>query len=163
MTESTEYTQQTITNLYEKHVDMLYRICFMLLKNRVDTEDAVQAIFLKAIEKEITFYNPEHEKAWFIVTAQNHCKNQLKHWWRKRIEFDHINHESVDKQESNEMLELVMKLPEKFKLPIYLYYYEGYSTDEIAKILELNASTLRSRLKKGRNLLKLAIGGNESE
>ncbi|MGL4799386.1 MAG: RNA polymerase sigma factor [Cellulosilyticaceae bacterium] len=157
------YTEQEITRLYTQYVDMVYRICFMLLKNEADTEDAVQAVFIKVMEKDITFHNSNHEKAWFIVTAQNHCKNQLKNWWQKRTEFQPDYHDSIHQDEKSELLELVMKLPEKYKLPIYLYYYEGYRSDEIAQILELNASTLRSRLKKGRELLKLTLGGNPLE
>ena len=109
--------------------------------------------------KEMIFESHEHEKAWLIVTAQNHCKNQLKHWWRKTIPFDMNIHDSSHNNPHNDILELVMKLPDKFKIPIYLYYYEGYQTDEIAHMLSLNPSTLRSRLKKGREILKLEIGG----
>ncbi|WP_242847640.1 RNA polymerase sigma factor [Niameybacter massiliensis] len=163
MTKNMEYTPERITDLYNKYVDMVYRICFMFFKNEIDTEDAVQAIFMKVIEKEPTFASVEHEKAWLIVTAQNHCKNQLKHWWQKRIEFDSATHDSVHHDEESGVLELVLKLPDKFKLPIYLHYYEGYSTDEIAQMLDVNASTLRSRLKKGRELLKLGIGGEGDE
>lgn len=155
--------QEELTKLYTTHVDMVYRICFMFLKNSTDTEDAVQAVFMKVIEKEKVFDSQEHEKAWLIVTAQNYCKNKLKHWWGKNIEFDHNQHDQAYQHEGNEILELVMKLPEKFKIPIYLHYYEGYKTDEIAQLLEINASTLRSQLKKGREILRLEIGGAPNE
>lgn len=144
---------------YTTYVDMVYRICFMFLKNTEDTEDAVQSVFIKVIEKDVVFKNTEHEKAWLIVTAQNYCKNQLKHWWHKRITFEAHVHEGATEDEQQELLGLVMALPDKYKMPIYLYYYEGYKTEEIATVLQINGSTLRSRLKKGRELLKLTVGG----
>lgn len=163
MNANLQRTSKDITELYETYVDMVYRICFMLLKNPSDTEDAVQAVFIKVLEKDIIFDNDNHEKAWFIVTAQNHCKNQLKHWWQKNIAFDQTLHDRTTTNETDDLLELVLKLPEKYKMPIYLHYYEGYQTDEIAKLLDLNPSTLRSRLKKGRELLKLTLGGTSNE
>ena len=160
MNEDLQMTSKDITDLYEQYADMVYRICFMFLKNPADTEDAVQTVFIKAMDERVVFKNISHEKAWFIVTAQNHCKNLLKHWWKKNVAFDANLHDTQYNDEKDETLEQVMNLPEKFKLPIYLYYYEGYTTDEIALSLKLNASTLRSRLKKGRELLKVAIGGD---
>ena len=68
----------------EMYADMLFRICFVMLKNENDAEDAVQNTFLKYINKAPEFESPEHEKAWLIVTARNECKNQLKHWWRTK-------------------------------------------------------------------------------
>lgn len=153
----------TITDIYNRHVDMVYKICFILLKNTDDTEDAVQSIFTKIIEKNITFESIEHEKAWLIVSSKNHCKNLLRHWWKKIIPFDNNLHDSSVSDDTSSILELVLNLPDKYKLPIYLYYYEGYSTDDIANILSLNPSTLRSRLKKGRELLKIELGGENYE
>lgn len=151
-------TEDEIVAFYNRHVDMLYRICFTLLKSASDAEDAVQTVFLKVIEKNRRFDTLEHEKAWLIVVAQNHCKNKLTHWWQKNTPLDIDQHQSQYTQESDEVLELVLKLPDKYKIPVYLYYYEGYNTDEIAKVLDINPSTLRSRLKKARELLKLTIG-----
>ena len=153
----------TITDIYNRHVDMVYKICFILLKNTTDTEDAVQSIFTKIIEKNINFESIEHEKAWLIVSSKNHCKNLLRHWWKKIIPFDNNLHDSSVSDNVSYILESVLHLPDKYKLPIYLYYYEGYSTDDIAKILSLNPSTLRSRLKKGRELLKIELGGADYE
>ncbi len=164
MTKLFSHDNSSITELYNRHINMVYKICFLLLKNPMDAEDATQSIFTKVIEKNIRFDSIEHEKAWLIVASQNHCKNILRHWWKKVIPFDSNIHSGYKLDEYNsELLELVLALPNKFKLPIYLYYYEGYSTDDIAKILSLNPSTLRSRLKKGREILKLEIGGTKHE
>lgn len=148
--------------IYKKYVATVYRVCFLMLKNSHDAEDTVQTVFTKFIEKSPPIYTEEQIKAWLIVTAKNTCKNHLKYWWNKeRTEFPT---EYITKGESNEnsiVLESVLSLNPKFKLPIYLYYFEGYKTKEIAKLLGINESTLRSRLKFGREKLKLLIGGDE--
>ncbi len=156
--------ENEIIGVYERHVDMVYRICFSYLKNAVDTEDMVQNTFIKIIEKSITFESPEHEKAWLIVTASNLCKNHLKHWWQKRgnIE-DHLMESSGKDRPSDELLDTVMKLPEKYKLVLYLYYYEGYDSNEIAKMLDKPQSTVRNDLHRARKRLREELGEDLDE
>ena len=77
-------SKEEVADLYRRHGSMVYQICIMLLKNVPDAEDATQTVFQKAMEYDKPFRDPEHEKAWLIVTARNQCKNQLKHWWRTR-------------------------------------------------------------------------------
>lgn len=163
MSQEINRTQQEIIELYTRHVEMVYRICFMFLKNKADAEDATQDIFIKMIQKNYQFENSNHEKATLIVASQNHCKNILSHWSRKNVEYDPNFFEDKKSEEAGEILQQVLELPPRYKLPIYLYYYEGYKTDEIARILKINSSTLRSRLKKGRKLLKMAMEGDEIE
>lgn len=81
-------TDKEIAEIYARHVDTVYRVCFAYLKNSADTEDMVQSTFLKLIEYKGQFNDEEHEKAWLIVTSTNMCKNLLKHWWRKRADID---------------------------------------------------------------------------
>ena len=78
-----------IEQIYEKNVDRIYKIGFIYFKgNKSNIEDAIQSIFLKVIEKNITFESLDHEKAWFIVATNNYCKNKVKHWWNKNKELD---------------------------------------------------------------------------
>lgn len=152
--------QQDIKTLYEKYVDTVYRICFSYMKNKTDAEDAVQETFLKLLQQEQTFENAKHLKAWLIVTASNHCKNTLKHWWRKRQDIDDCENvcESGDvKTQENETLEAILKLPDKYKTVVYLYYYEGYDSNEIAEIMSKPASTVRSYLYSARKILKKTL------
>lgn len=77
-------TDIEFAELYQRHADMVYRLCYIYLKNPVDVEDAVQSVFLKLINTPMVFNDHEHEKAWLTVTTKNYCKDILKHWWRTR-------------------------------------------------------------------------------
>lgn len=159
MEHSSLYTDDEIIDIYNRHVNMIYKICLMYLKNISDAEDAVQNIFLKLISGNHEFEDSEHEKAWLIVTSQNHCKNILKNWWRKkRTDINAILEPSyVEEYPHDDIWEKVTSLPNKYKMVIYLYYYEGYSTDEISKILDIKSSTIRTQLCTARKKLKMIL------
>lgn len=151
--------ENEIIEIYERHVDMVYRICYSYLKNTMDTEDMVQNTFIKILDQSVVFEGPEHEKAWLIVTAKNLCKNHLRHWWQKRENIeDEIYRIQVDDKVEDNVLESVMKLPEKYRVTIYLYYYEGYDSNEIGKLMNKPSSTIRNYLLRGRDRLKEMIG-----
>lgn len=89
------------------------------------------------------------------MTASNYCKNTLKHWWRKRKNIDdYAETLKGAKFEVDEMMELVLALPDKYKTSVYLYYYEGYNSVQIAKMLQKPEGTIRSYLSSARKLLK---------
>ena len=146
---------EEIEKIYNRQFDTVYRVCFSFMKNAVDAEDMVQETFLKLISSEKHFESEEHEKAWLIVTASNTCKDELRRWKRK---MKHIGaffqQENVVRKEDDRVLEWVMALPVKYKQVIYLYYYEGYRTSEIADMLHCPESTVRNQLLRGRKLLK---------
>jgi RNA polymerase sigma-70 factor (ECF subfamily) len=131
----------------------------MYLKNIPDAEDAVQNIFLKLIYGNYRFENLEHERAWLILTSQNHCKNILKHWWRKkRVDIDNIPEPSYERKNTfDDIWKQILLLPNKYKIVIYLYYYEGYSTEEISEILNIKSPTIRSQLSTARKKLKIIL------
>jgi len=149
-------------DIYKRNVEMIYRICFMYLKNPTDTEDAVQSIFTKLVHSNTSFSDHEHEKAWLIVTAKNHCRDLLKNWWRtRRVEITRLP-EGVFGDEigqPGEVLEHLLALPEKYKIVLYLYYFEDYSVKEIASMIGRKESTIQTQLAKGRKLMKLSLGG----
>lgn len=155
---------ESMDDIYKRNVEMIYRICFMYLKNSADTEDAVQSIFLKLWMSNTSFADPEHEKAWLIVTTRNYSKDLLKSWWRTRkVELTRLP-EAVwrdnDGNRSREVLDQLLLLPEKYKIVLYLYYFEEYSVREIANMLTRKESTIQSQLAKGRTLMKLSLGGH---
>jgi len=133
----------------------------MFMKNRADTEDMVQNTFIRLMKDKTVFQSVEHEKAWLIRTATNLCKDHLKHWWNRTVGLDDASEVEVEQAvNTDSTLEKVMSLPPKYKTAIYLYYYEGYTTAEIAKILNKNQSTIRGYLLKGRELLKMEMEGD---
>ena len=148
-------TDKEIAELYETYVDMVYRLCFTILKNRFDTEDAVQNTFIKLMHYSKPFDSPEHEKAWLIVTARNECKNQLKHWWRtKRAGEEILQNLTWEQPSDGELWDLILTLPEKYRMVLYLHYYQGYTALETAEILGKNPSTIRTWLVQARWKLK---------
>lgn len=153
---------QNIEEIYRRHFDMVYRISFSYLKNPSDTEDAAADVFAKLMKKSVTFQNAEHEKAWLIRTTINTCKDYLNHWWRSRADIDEYeNLQSDDPFHIDETLKAVMELPTRYKDVIYLYYYEGYTSEEVAGILRKPHSTIRSHLREARNLLKGVLENEE--
>ena len=148
-------SQEEVASLYRRHVDMVYQICLMLMKNVPDAEDAVQTVFRKMMEYDRPFRDHEHEKAWLIVTARNECKNQLKHWWRTRRESEEVlNTLAWEQPEDGALWETILRLPEKYRLVLYLHYYQGYTALETAEILGRNPSTVRGWLVQARGKLK---------
>ena len=148
-------TGEEVAALYRRHVGMVYQICLMLMKNVPDAEDATQTVFRKVMEYDKPFRDPEHEKAWLIVTARNECKNQLKHWWRKnRASEEALEHLTWEQPEDGELWEYILSLPEKYRMVLYLHYYQGYTSLETAEILGKNPSTVRTWLVQARWKLK---------
>ena len=155
--------ERQITGIYNRHVDAVYRLCYSYMKNAADAEDMVQETFLRLIRSGNSFENDRHERAWLIVTASNLCKDQLKHWWRKTVALEEQEEAAQSASQNNDVLQAVMNLPANYKVVVYLYYYEEFTTQEIAKNLHCTESTVRSRLARARNKLKLSLGGNANE
>lgn len=151
-------TNEEILAAYDRHADTVYRIAYAFLKNRADAEDAVQNTFVKLLSKRaVPFETAEHEKAFLIVTVSNLCRNELKRYRRRMAS---LPEQDLPAQEpaSQTLLQAVLSLPERHKLAVYLYYYEGYRTDEIAQMLHKPASTIRNHLSEARQLLKARLG-----
>lgn len=111
-----------------------------------------------------SFNDEIHEKKWLTVTAINLCKDRLKHWWRKQVTSIDEAPEIPDENAApiDETLEVVKKLPAKYKDVVYLHYYMDYKTDEIAVMLKKPPSTIRNYLREAREILRRQIGGFES-
>ena len=150
------HSDEEFLKIYHRHVDTVYRICFSFMKNSSDTEDMVQETFLKLLSSGKRFESENHEKAWLIVTASNACKDVLKRWWRKNQDISECEALAAP-VEVDGILSAVLNLPDDYKTAVFLYYYEGYSTPEIAKMLDCPQSTVRSRLARARKLLKKEV------
>jgi len=145
---------KSFDDTYETYVGMLHRVCFSYMKNQAEAEDVVADVFVKLLERGIVFESTEHEKAWLLRTSINLCKDRLKHWFRKRADIDDYSYLENPESSDGETLKAIMELPERYKAVIYLYYYEGYSSTEIAEILKKPRSTVLNHLSEARKALK---------
>ena len=139
--------------------DMVYRVALNICGNAYDAEDAVQEVMLKLYThvclKGKQFDSDAHIKHWLVRVTINYCKGALRSFWRKhRVSLEDLAEaQFFDQPEQSELFLAVMSLPEQQRLPLYLYYYEEYSTKEIAGLLGLSEAHVRTRLSRARNKL----------
>ncbi|MCI9352537.1 MAG: sigma-70 family RNA polymerase sigma factor [Lawsonibacter sp.] len=147
---------ETAYDLYGKAV---YRLAMVYLGRHADAEDVTQEVFVRLLYRAPGFANGDHEKRWLLRVTANLCKDQLKGFWRRQVTELEDTLPAAPPEEQ-EALAAVMALPQQYKLPIHLHYYEGYSVAEIAEILKLGQSAVKMRLKRGREMLKLELEGS---
>lgn len=136
--------------------NLLFRMCFVMLGNEADAEDALQETIIKYMRKAPTFANEDHEKAWLITTAKNQCRDMMRFKRRHpQVDLEVLQGLSIPESDSS-ILEALMSLPEKFRLVLTLYYVEDYPINDIAQIIGKSPSAVKMRLQKGRKLLKEA-------
>lgn len=138
----------------EKHADMVLRICFLYMKNKADAEDMFQNVFLKLCESRPPYDDEEHLKAWLITVARNECRNLLRSFWRRNVTSTDQIVIPVKTKEDKGVISILLNLPTKYRDVIYLYYFEDYKINEISKLLRVKESTIKTRLKRGREILK---------
>lgn len=131
------------------------------MKSSAEAEDCAEDVFVKVLTEGFEFNNEVHERKWLTVAAINLCKDRLKGWKRKAVMPIDGEPElaAPEKEDRSDVLEAVLGLPNKYKDVVWLYYYEGYQTDEIAEILGSPPSTIRNRMRDARKLLKDKLGG----
>ena len=145
----------------EKYSQMLFRICYSILCNKHDAEDALQETFLRYMTKAPLFNDSEHEKAWLIKVATNISKNMVRFNSRHAVEnLDELRHIGIS-DDDRDIFELIMRLPAKYKIVLDLYYIEGYKANEIADITNTSPVAVRKRLQYGRKMLKLELERND--
>lgn len=151
--------KEEFMEVYSRQVDTVYRVCYSFMKNKADTEDLVQETFLKLLSTKKVFENERHERAWLIVTASNLCKDSLRKWWRKNENIEDFLNMAEDSGQDDSILDVILSLPDDYKDAVYMYYYEGYTTVEIARHLKCPESTVRSRLMRAKKKLQVMLGG----
>ena len=149
--------KMSVENLVMEYSDMLFKICMVILCNEHDAQDVLQDTFCRYIEKAVDFRDQEHEKAWLIKVATNRCRDIH----RQRIRHPHANIDEVtascEMPEQSEVLEALVRLPDKMKIVIYLHYIEGYKSSEIAQMLGISVQAVKKRLQRGREELRLTL------
>ena len=151
--------ENTSLHAFRKFGDTVLRAAYACCGCYAEAEDITQDVFLLLHTKPVAFDNDEHMKAWLLRVTINKCKN-LKRSFR-------ISHtRSIDEENTGiynmditdvEVRELIEALPKKYSSIIYLHFYEGYTTKEIAKLLKKNPNTVSSLLQRGKEKLRLEI------
>ena len=147
----------------DKYIKMVYRIAFHYFGKREDAEDITQDVFMKLYSSTFARENDEEIKAWLIRVTSNTCHSIFRNpFFKKRSDLDEYEWEQIPDSSSSEqdyitqriVLDAVMSLPEKYRILVYLYYYEDYSCRKISEILQIKETTVQTRLSRARAKLK---------
>ncbi len=156
--------EQAFRQAVEDHRDVVFRIALTYLRDRADADDVAQDVFLKLLKSDGHFESREHLRRWLIRVTINECKSLFRKPWRRVEDIENLADSlSTAQEESKAVLSDVMRLPERFRVPIVLYYYLGFSTSEIAELLHVPAATARTRLARGRSKLKFILEEGDRE
>ena len=148
---------QELRTLVHDYRDSILRLAYAYLKNHHDAEDIAQDVFVAFLRSRPSFPNDGAKKSWLMTVTANKCRNVLTSAWKKR-NVPLMEDLSYLPKEDFDVISFVLSLDERYRIPIHLYYYEGYSIGEIAEIIGTNPNTVGTRLARGRKLLKNKLG-----
>ena len=156
--------QMVVERLIEDYGQDVLKIAYLYVKDQQLAEDIFQEVFYKVMKNYHKFEHLSSEKTWLIRITINTCKDLLRTSWLRRVttfgtleEQNQTQYEQpfdmTQSESNNELYEMIMKLPQRYKEVILLFYYEDFSYDEMAKILNIPKGTVQSRLARGREKL----------
>ena len=152
------FTDEQFTQIAQRHMDTVFRVAFSYMKSRADADDITQNVLLKLYRYNGSFENDAHIRHWLIRVTINECKTAVRSLWRQTESIeDYVNLLAMPTQEHSDLLEAVLALPKKYRVAIYLHYYEGYSTAEMAELLSLPEATVRTHLARARAKLRTIL------
>lgn len=155
-------TDDCFEEVMKKYADMIYRIAYANVRVKADAEDVFQEVWCRYYQKNKTFESELHRRNWLINVTLKCCKKIYSSARYKRtVLTDDMSllKERLPERDF-EIYDAVIRLPEKYRTTIYLYYYEGFSVNEISEMMKINASTVRSQMKRGREQLKEILKGD---
>lgn len=145
---------QRLEYLVEEHSSRILRLAYSYLKNIHDAQDVMQNVLEKLYIADPDFKDSDHEKAYIIRMTGNMCKNMLKSPQRKNTSLEFCYDVAAPEEEDGTVLWAVNQLKEKYRIVLYLHYYEGYKASEIGKMLGILTPSVHSRMQRGREQLK---------
>ena len=158
------YSHKEIEEILNTYGDTIYRMAYTQVKSRTSADDIYQDVCVKILKQKRKIEPKEHLKAWLLRTTINCCKDYWKSAWVQKISWNTDSKESLEnlgygymESETGYVTECVLKLSEKYRMVIHLYYYEGYSQKEIAELLGKKENTIASQLSRGKALLKIEL------
>lgn len=144
--------------LYQMYNNDIYRLSYSYLLSKEDSEDVIQKVYIKLYNnKKILSLSNEEVKKWLFRICINESKDILKSPWRK-LKTMIRNDVKDDKEENDILIEALNCINPDFRIPLYLFYYEGYSIKEIAKQMKKSESAIKMRLSRGKESLKKEMG-----
>ena len=148
--------QETFTLLADRYMDMVFRLARSWLRSPQDADDVTQEVFLRLLRSDIRFEGDEHARRWLARVTVNEARRLCRSPWRRRtVPLDeHQPEEKFNKEEQRALFDAVMELPGKYRVPLHLYYYEGYAVKEVAEMLGRSPSTVQTQLARAREQLK---------
>lgn len=145
-----------------RYQNMVYGLALARTGNRADADDVFQEVFLAYCRCGKIFRDEEHRKAWLLRTTVNQALRVTSSTWRQKT-VSLSEQENIPVMfkgpEENQVWEALQALPEDYRLPIYLFYFQELSTQEIAKVLSIRSGAVRMRLTRGRERLKETLKG----
>lgn len=151
----------TFEQAVRKYSDTVTGVCVMRLHNSADAEDCFQNVFFKLYYKSPDFKSDDHLKAWLIRVSIHECTSYMRKF-RRQIPVDSLHNEITDDTDNLDISWALMKTPPKYRDVLYLHYCEQYKVKEIAEILSIKENTVKSLLKRGREILKSLYGGDNA-
>lgn len=151
-------TNERFTCLAERYMDTVFRVAFSYMKSRTDADDITQNVLLKLLRQDDGFESDEHVRRWLIRVTVNECRSAYRALWRRTEDIEeYANTLALPTREHSDLFDAVMALPAKYRVVIYLYYYEGYRTPELAELLRMPEATVRTHLARGRERLRKTL------
>lgn len=139
----------------EKNRDLVFRIAYTYLRDAADADDVTQDVFIKLLRHEGDFASEAHRRNWLVRVCVNECRSLFRRPWRRVEDIErYANSLQMPSRGHVELLTSVMRLPEKYRVPLVLHYYAGFSTGEVASMLRVPAATVRTRLARARARLR---------
>ena len=145
--------------------DTVYRVAYHALNNSHDAEDVMQTVLLKLYEYKKEFESEEHMKHWILRVAVNESRKLLRSFWRRTsVPLEEWRETAAPEDtEQAEVLQAVMALEPKYRLAVYLYYYEGLSVAETAAAMKAKVSTVQTWLLRARERLRKELTEEREE
>ena len=144
----------------QREKDLVYRLAFSQCHQKDQADDIFQNVMYRYLKRKPSFKSLEHEKAWFIRVTLNCSKTSLKSFWNNKVEGIDEQAYIFEKKEID-LTPYLNKLPKKYNAVLYLFYYEGYSTKEMAELLHIKENNVRVLLNRARNQLRKEIESDE--
>jgi len=156
-------TDETFEHWARAYGDTMYRVAYHALTSRPDAEDVVQTVLLKLYQETKPFQSEDHVKHWLLRVTVNESRKLLRSPWRRsRVSLEDWDGPAEEREDTG-VLEQVMALPGKYRVSVYLYYYEGLSVREVAQAMGAGESTVQTWLQRARGKLRLALSEGREE